>query len=202
MTPEQHELVTTHFAEALRTPRLMLRNAERSHAEEARSWALEGLVAAAIAYDPALQVPFRAFAIGMMRWQVLRGLRGERRHRARVDLGEVDVERTAQGMARSAAARTVEDELVDRHEARARQELVRELCADLPPKERAVIQAHYYEDTELRHIAAAHDASYATIRRRHRVGLRLLGARLVGAGMRGRGIGARGQAGPRRAEIL
>ncbi len=153
--------------------------------EDLRSLGNEGLVCAARLFDPSLGVPFAAFAAMHVRWAMLRGLRVDRRQR-RGQVQENFAERARMESTRLRVAEPLlstsepdaEARLADAQEDAARRAMVAVAVAQLRPKDREVIDGHYFEERELRSLVRS-GASYATVRRRHKGALAKLGKRLA-----------------------
>ncbi len=194
LTQSQQQLVLEHLRLVESTASNLSQTTKRR--EELRSHGHEGLVRAAHVFDGSLGVPFAAFAAMHIRWAMLKGLRAERRQlRGHISEETFLIEESRQSRCGtrvdpSFAHPTLdaEGQALEAERQHSLRSAVAGALAQLVPKDRAVVEGHYFADQELKALVRP-GASYATIRRRHANALSKLGRRLprtsnfVGANM-------------------
>lgn len=183
LSPQSRALVADHHHLVENVARSISRFASDDRRLDLQAAGEDGLIRAALRFDPSRGTPFRAFAIAQIRWTMLNRLREERR--ARRELAH-DFESASASQpsalrceltGRPCERQGVEDVLVERVEAARRRALVEALLSQLKRAEREIVEAHYFEDRELKELVAS-SRSYVTVRRRHHDALRKLGQRL------------------------
>lgn len=185
LTQVQQQLVVEHYHLAASITRTLVFSEARK--DDALSCANEGLVHAARIFAPVLGVPFAAFAAMHIRWAILKGLRADRAARRRIEreAAGLAVERgfcPFAGVIGPDAGSSCDPEalLLQEESNVAAREILATAVAQLRAKDREVVEAHYFEDRELKSLVRK-GSSYATIRRRHTGALARLQKRLTGA---------------------
>lgn len=187
MTPDELDRIRQHRYLVVRIARAFARRTGWLDPQEAEAWGLDGLAVAALTFEVSRDVPFDVFAAMKIRWAILDGYRQLRAARVKSERATRAWQVRPSGASGACATLTgvlaehrgeEEEEIANALDQRDRAALVRGLCDRLPPREAAVIRAHYFEDRELSEIAEASGNKYSTVCQRHRSALSRLSSQI------------------------